>query len=335
MTANTADTLGSRYDAFLLDLDGTVWEGGRAINYAVETLNQCAAKRVYVTNNASKAPAVAARQLSALGLDTTADDVFTSAQAAILLCAKYVGKGDKVLVLGTDSFRELASDYGYHVVTSADEQPAAVLHGHNPDTGWAQLSEAALAIRAGARYIASNLDTTLPLERGLHVGNGSMVAAVTSATGVVPESAGKPEPAMFTLVTEKIGATAPLAIGDRLDTDIAGGVAAGVDTLQVVTGVSGHREIIAAPVEQRATYLAADMRALFSAPADLVPQAQGGFTADFLPSGDIVLRGGTEDSDEMHALRTVAAVAWATPTAFLGVVRAEGTQAERAVGAWR
>lgn len=327
-------SLASDHDALLLDLDGTVWEGGLAIEHAVATLNTCAAPKLYVTNNASKAPEIAAAQLSELGLSTAPEQVLTSAQAAISLCASSVHQGAKVLVLGTDSFRELARAAGFEVVASADDQPAAVLHGHNPETGWAQLSEAALAIRAGALYFASNLDTTLPLERGLHVGNGSMVAAVTSATGVTPQSAGKPQPAMFHLAAEQLGATRPLAIGDRLDTDIAGGVAAGMDTLQVLTGVSGHHDIVAAPASQRATYLGADMRALLDAPESLVPGLRAGFQVS-REGENIVLTGGDASATGMDALLSVLTLAWQDNGSFQGEVTARSETAERALAEWR
>lgn len=141
------------------------------------------------------------------------------------------------------------------------------------------------------------------------VGNGSMVAAVTSATGVVPRSAGKPEPAMFTQAVAATGATRPLAVGDRLDTDIAGGVAAGVDTLHVLTGVSGPLALLEAPPEHRPTYIAEDLRGLSQEAAKLRPGAQGGFTAR-VDGSDIILSGGDEGATSVQALRTALQVAW-------------------------
>lgn len=255
------------YDALLADLDGTVMEGRRPIDGAKEGL---AGRRVmYVTNNASRSPQQVAEHLTDIGFPTSAEQVLTSAMAACDMAAAQVGMeqrrregrpAPKAFVIGHDSFRDLAANAGFDVVHSADDNPDVVLHGHSPDNDWARLSEGALAIRAGAQYIASNLDTTLPSERGLLVGNGSMVAAVTSATGVTPHVAGKPGPAMFEVAARKLKARRPLAVGDRLDTDIAGGNAAGFDTLCTVTGVSGHWDILVAPVEQRPTFIAANMR---------------------------------------------------------------------------
>ncbi|MDH2454873.1 HAD-IIA family hydrolase [Corynebacterium bovis] len=280
-----------RYDGLLVDLDGTVFEGGRPIPGAGEAL--AGHPVVYVTNNASRSPQQVADHLRSMGITAGPGDVLTSAQAACALAADVLA-GDlgleassvHALVLGAESFRDLAAEAGFTVTTAAEAAdraeaasssdtaqgpgadadpsgdrprpaPHVVLHGHSPATGWRELSEAALAIRGGAVYIASNLDTTLPSERGFLVGNGSMVAAVTSATGVTPRSAGKPGPDMFHVAARRLGASRPLAVGDRLDTDIAGGIAAWMDTLCVLTGVSGHRDILTTP--HRPTFVAASL----------------------------------------------------------------------------
>ncbi|MGP6173331.1 HAD-IIA family hydrolase [Corynebacterium sp. A21] len=322
----------SEYDALLLDLDGTVWEGGRAIPGAVETINASVLPSIYVTNNASRAPEDVAGRLRGIGLDKVATgDVLTSAQAAIELAAEHLTPGAAVLVLGTRSFRDLATAAGYQVVDSADDAPIAVLHGHNPETGWAQLSEAALAIHAGARYFASNLDSSLPTERGLVVGNGSMVAALVSATGVHPVSAGKPGPAMFHSAARQLGAQRPLAVGDRLNTDIEGGNAAGMDTFQVLTGVSGPLELLRAPAHQRPTFIAASLEDLHRDPVELRPGCQGGFEARI--DGDaLVLAGGEDQRDPLQGLRTALEVAW--DHGGVDTVRGEGEAAISVVASW-
>lgn len=330
MDGNT--TLQAQHDALLLDLDGTVWEGGRAIPHAVEAINASGCKAIYITNNASRAASRVAAMLQDIGLNAAEADVLTSAQAALGLAEDVLEPGDPVLVLGAQPFKDLVRDAGYQVTDSADAAPKAVLHGHNPDTGWAELSEAALAIRAGAVYLASNMDTTLPMERGLMVGNGSMIAAVTSATGVTPRSAGKPEPAMFHQAAERFGAKSPLGIGDRLDTDLAGGVAAGMPTLHVLTGVSGPLALLQAPPEQHPTYIGEDMRALAADPATLRPGAQGGFQAR-MEGDELVVDGGEEASTSVQALRTALEVIWAQPTGPRNV-RAASTEAEAALAKW-
>ncbi|WP_018295434.1 HAD hydrolase-like protein [Corynebacterium lubricantis] len=325
-------TLSQQYDSLLLDLDGTVWAGGAAIDWAVDSIKQAGLPSVYVTNNASRGPQEVADKLNGIGLDVAATDVLTSAQAAITLAESVLEPGDPVYVVGAPSFKDLVTSAGYRVVDSADENPKVVLHGHFTETGWHQLSEAALAIRGGATYLATNLDTTLPMERGLHVGNGSMVAAVTSATGVTPASAGKPGPTMFHQAASGLQSQRPLVVGDRLNTDIAGGVAAKMDVLHVLTGVSGPLELIEAPAEQRPTYIGEDLRALSEFGANLVPGPQGGFTAR-VDGNDILLLAGDEGATSVQALRTVLNVAWAMnePPEF---IRPMSAQAEAATAQW-
>lgn len=248
------------YDTLLVDLDGTIFAGHSAIAGASEGLR--GRKAVYITNNASRSPQEVAEHLNSLGFSAHREDVLTSAQAVCAmaheeLTAGKEGFSPKVYILGAESFVELAREAGMTPVHSADDCPDAVLHGHSPHTCWKQLSEAALAIHNGAQYFASNLDSTLPSERGFLVGNGSMVAAIRNATGVTPRSAGKPEPAMFEWAVKKTQCTKPLVIGDRLDTDIAGGIAAGYDTLCVLTGVATHYQLLETPY--RPTYIAAHL----------------------------------------------------------------------------
>ena len=320
------------HDAVLFDLDGTVWEGGTALPHAVESIGALTVPCFYITNNASRGAEEVSTMLRAAGVAANAGDVLTSAQAAVTLAAQYLDPGDAVLVLGAPSFRQLVADAGYPVVDSADQDPKVVLQGHSPETGWKELSEAALAVQRGATYLASNLDTSLPMQRGLMVGNGSMVAAVTSATGIIPQSAGKPEPAMFLQAASAVGAKRPLAVGDRLDTDIAGALAAGIPALHVTTGVSGPLALIEASEDQRPTFIAEDLRALAAESHLLRPGRQGGFTAR-VDGRDVILSGGEPDAGSMQALRTVLEVAWlmdAPPE----LVRPNSDMAEAATSEW-
>lgn len=320
------------HDALLLDLDGTVWEGGSAIPGAVEAINASPVPGVYITNNAMRAPSEVAEKLRAIGLKAAEKDVVTSAQAALDLASEHLEPGDAVYVIGTDSFKELTGRAGYHVVESAEAKPRAVLQGLDPQVTWAELSEAALAIRGGAKYFASNLDSTLPTERGLMVGNGSMVAAIVSATGETPVSAGKPQPSMMLTAARRLGAKNPLVVGDRLDTDIEGGNAAGMPTFQVLTGVSGHIALLEAVKEQRPTYIAESLSELSADAATLAPGAQGGFTAR-VDGHDVLLERGNENSTSIQALRTVLEVAWALPKPP-ALIRPMSDDAYRAVADW-
>ncbi|HCG2963375.1 TPA: HAD-IIA family hydrolase [Corynebacterium striatum] len=321
------------HDSLLLDLDGTVWEGGQPLQCVVDVINSCGVPAVYVTNNASRSPQAVSEMLREIGLHADAEHVVTSAQAALVLMGAEIPAGSKVLIIGADSFRALARDAGYEVVNSADDKPAAVLQGMDKSVGWEQLSEAAYAINNGAKFYASNLDTSLPTERGFAVGNGALVGAVAAATGVEPISAGKPEPAMFTYAAKKIGSKKPLAVGDRLNTDIAGGNTAAMDTFHVLTGVSGELELIEAPVEHRPTFVGAGFHELSLPTAVAKPSAQGDFRAR-VDGYDIVLQGGNPKSTSIQALRTVLEVAWAMPEPPR-YIQPRSEFAEKAVAAWR
>ncbi|MGO1573721.1 HAD-IIA family hydrolase [Corynebacterium casei] len=298
-----------QHDALLLDLDGTVWEGGRAIDGAVDFINSCGLPSVYVTNNASRAPEAVAEKLRGIGLKVETADVLTSAQAAVTLAGAHVPQGAKILVIGADSFRDLVTAAGYTVVASADDKPDAVLQGFDPSVDWAQLTEGALAIRQGAKYVASNLDSSLPTERGLAVGNGSLVAAIESATGVSPVSAGKPEPEMFGQAAKLVGAKRPLVVGDRLNTDIAGGNAAAMNTFHVLTGVSHEMELIEASKEYRPNFIGDSLSDMTRSAHELAPGAQGGFTAR-VDGHDVLVDNGDSTATSVQALRTVLEVVW-------------------------
>ena len=326
-------TVLSKHDALLLDLDGTVWEGGRPLSNVVDVINTCGVPAVYVTNNASRSPEAVSKMLADIGLEATTQQIVTSAQAVLQLVADEVPATSKLLIIGADSFRDLAREMGFEVVSSADDKPAAVVQGFDRSVGWEQLTEGALAIRQGAKFFASNLDTSLPIERGFAVGNGSLVAAIQSATGVEPVSAGKTEPAMFTFAAKQIGAKKPLAVGDRLDTDIAGGNSAAMNTFHVLTGVSGELELIEAPVEARPNFIGAGMHELALPVSVARPGAQGGFTAR-CDGHDLLLEGGDEKSTSVQALRTVLEVAWAMPSPPR-YIQPRSERAERVVAQWR
>lgn len=254
--------LSSEYDALLVDLDGTLIRGADPVPGAAEALAESGLPVVYVTNNASRAPADTAAHLRGMGFELEASDVMTSAQAAVVMLDEHVPPGSEVLVVGHDSFRDLATEAGYRVVLSDDEQPKAVLQGLSRELSWADLAEGCLALRRGVPWIASNVDTTLPTERGLLPGNGSLVAALRAATDREPFVAGKPAAGVLTAAAALAGSTRPLVVGDRLDTDIEGALAAGMPALMVLTGVNTPMDLLRAPVDRRATHLGRDLSSL-------------------------------------------------------------------------
>ncbi|WP_157635753.1 HAD-IIA family hydrolase, partial [Nostocoides japonicum] len=190
------------------------------------------------------------------------------------------GAGAAVLAVGGPGVAQALRAVGLVAVAPAEMASAkvvAVVQGYGPGVAAADLAEVAYAVEGGARWVATNVDLTLPTDRGVAPGNGSLVRAVATAVGHEPdEIVGKPFAALYVLCAERLG-TEParlLAVGDRLDTDIAGAVRAGLDALLVLTGVDDVAAVVAAPPAMRPTFLAEDLRVLHT-PLP-VPRADGG-----------------------------------------------------------
>ncbi|WP_328954498.1 HAD-IIA family hydrolase [Kitasatospora purpeofusca] len=303
------------YDTALLDLDGVVYAGPNAIEYAVESLDAARAagmRLAYVTNNASRPPRVVAEHLTELGVPAEPADVINSAQAAARVLAEKLPAGSKVLVVGGLGLEEALAERGLVAVRSLAEEPLAVVQGFDASVGWTQLAEASYAVQSGLPWVASNTDVTVPTARGIAPGNGMLVAAVRAATGVEPEVAGKPLPPMHRETVLRTGAKRPLVVGDRLDTDIEGAFNGGVDSLLVFTGVTTAAQLLAAPAEHRPTYLAEDLRGLLIAHAPVTAGAGGGFgCGGFVAvAQDGVLRLEGVGADRWDGLRALCAAAW-------------------------
>ena len=125
-------TVLSKHDALLLDLDGTVWEGGRPLSNVVDVINTCGVPAVYVTNNASRSPQAVAKMLGDIGLTAGTEQIVTSAQAVLQLAAEEVPAGAKLLIIGADSLRDLAREMGFKVVSSADDKPCLLYTSPSP-----------------------------------------------------------------------------------------------------------------------------------------------------------------------------------------------------------
>lgn len=262
----TAQELISSYDALLADLDGVVYAGPAAIEGSVESLKRLTEYDVglgYITNNASRTPAAVAEHLRTLGAPATEAQVISSAQAGARLLAEKLAPGSSVLVAGSQALAAEVELVGLTVVWSAGGRPDAVVQGFDPGIGWQALAEASYAVAAGALWVATNTDMTVPTDRGIAPGNGALVSAVGAATGKVPAVAGKPQAPLFHAAVERLNSKRPLIVGDRLDTDILGGTNAGIDTAVVLTGVDTLESILAARAAERPRYILADLRGLY------------------------------------------------------------------------
>ncbi|MCF6526436.1 HAD hydrolase-like protein [Streptomyces sp. JJ36] len=312
--------LSEAYDTALLDLDGVVYAGGEAVPHAVDALSRARAggmRLAYVTNNAARTPRTVADHLTRLGVPAAPDEVITSAQAVARLIAEQVPSGARVLCVGGEGLRVALEERGLRPVESADDGPAAVVQGYGgPELAWGRLAEAALAVGRGVPWFASNTDLTIPSGRGIAPGNGAAVEVVRIATRWMrpapePRVAGKPLPPMHRETVLRTGARRPLVVGDRLDTDIEGAHAGGVDALLVLTGVTDAAQLLAAEPRHRPAYVAADLRGLHDPQPSVVRDEDGfrcgGWTAR--EAGGALLLDG--EGEPVDGLRALCGAAWA------------------------
>ena len=253
------------YDAALLDLDGVCFAGDARVEYAAASVNGAREQGMrlsFVTNNASRAPRTVVDKLGRNGIRAFPGEIFSAAMDAAALLHEHLAESSAVLVIGGEGLRDALTDEGFEVVASADDEPAAVVQGWDPVVDWAMMSEGLYAIANGALHVATNLDATLPTERGFALGNGSLVAAIVNASGREPLAGGKPFPGIYERALARAGGTRPLAVGDRLNTDHVGARAAGIPGLHVLTGVSTARDVVLARPEERPAYLHTDLRGL-------------------------------------------------------------------------
>lgn len=266
-----------------------------------------------MTNNASRHPDVVAAHLRELGIPADPEEVVTSAQAAARTVAAAVAPGSAVLVLGTDALAETVAAAGLRpvrrIVEAGPAGVAAVVQGLASTTSMADLSEATVALRAGALWVAGNTDSTFPSPRGILPGNGAFVSLLESVTGLRPVVAGKPDPALHRESVARVQSRRPLVVGDRLETDVLGAVRGGADSLLVMTGVTDLEALQAAPAGCRPTYLSSDLRGLGQAHPEVVVEgdrARCGAAAASNDGGAVHVEGSGDD-----ALRARVALAWA------------------------
>jgi HAD superfamily hydrolase (TIGR01450 family) len=281
-----------RYAGVVVDLDGVCYRGSEPIAgspEAVARLRRAGIGVAFATNNATRTPDEAAAKLTSLGFDATPDQVATSALAA----ADMIAPGTRCLVIGADGLRAALRARGC-VLVDDPAQAQAVVTGLDRDINYDKLTRATRALLAGARFVASNADSTFPDVDGISPGAGTIMAALEMASGVTAEQAGKPHPALFETAAARLPDGPVLMIGDRVETDIAGAAALGWDTALVLTGVTDAAA--AAHADPAPTWVAADLATLVDqllgdrgpAPSGVVTaQPQGDGDAPGQPAGDV------------------------------------------------
>lgn len=241
----------------LLDLDGTLYRGGRAIAGAsafVDRVRQHGLTPVFFTNNATRTPEQVSEHLRVLGIHALPDEVCTAAQAAADALRRELGAGACISYVGTPGFGEIleGADLVPLSVHDADfpaqsELATGAALGLDQQVTYAGLARFCRVVARLGRYVLTNPDARLPVEDGFLPGNGSLGALVTCATGIAPLVAGKPEPGFVHYALSRYGVTPgeAIAIGDNLDTDILAAKRAGVYAIHVATGVHSREQATA------------------------------------------------------------------------------------------
>jgi len=231
------------YSGYLIDLDGTMYRGNEPIDGAATFINALNKKDIpylFLTNNSTSTQESVAQKLTDMGIETTADHVFTSSMAT----AKYIKQKNaqaRCLVIGEEGLYDAIKKEGLAI---ADHSWDYVIIGLDRQITYEKLTQACLAIREGAEFISTNGDIAIPTERGLLPGNGALTSVITVSTGVQPIFIGKPEQIIMEQALDVLGTTKDdtIMIGDNYQTDILAGINAKLDTLMVFTGVTRHEE---------------------------------------------------------------------------------------------
>lgn len=269
----------SKIRALIIDMDGVLWHGEQAvlgfINFFA-TLRKLKLPFILATNNSSMTVCQYVDKFSQMGVTITPNEILTSGTATALhLSYIYDPASTRIFVIGGLGIIKPLKDQGFTLTgLYAMDKP----HNDNPDLiadivvcgldrqlSWNKLATASININMGAKFIATNGDTTLPTELGSVPGNGATLAAITAATGVKPIIIGKPEPILYqqALGLLNVDPATTIAIGDRLNTDILGAVRTGIRSVMVLTGVSSTKDI--AELDYHPTWIMQDIRIITEA----------------------------------------------------------------------
>ncbi|MHB8893875.1 MAG: HAD-IIA family hydrolase [Candidatus Geothermincolia bacterium] len=257
-----------RYKGFIIDLDGVIYLSHDPIPgsaEAVTRLQRDGAAFVFLTNNSVATPEQYVTRLAGFGIDVEPRQVVTSSQAVgVYLDRNFETRGKSAVVIGEQGLLAELERRGLKVLDPAQRDGADfVFVGWDRNFDFAKLRSAVIALQKGATFIATNRDATYPTPQGLWPGAGTMVAAVATGGEKEPFVAGKPNPFIVEIALERMGLEKgeALMVGDRLDSDIEAGAAAGVDTVLVLTGVSGVEEVERTGI--RPTHVRNDLAGLF------------------------------------------------------------------------
>ncbi|UCZ52544.1 TIGR01457 family HAD-type hydrolase [Bacillus shivajii] len=233
-----------KYDAYLVDLDGTMYRGSEKIEAAsrfIKSLNEKDIPYLFVTNNSSKTPEQVAAKLVEMDIPATPKHVMTTSMATANYLHEQINEAN-VFMIGEEGLEDALKEKGF---TLTDEAVDAVVMGIDRNINYEKLSTACLAVRSGALFLSTNTDVAIPTEKGLLPGNGSLTSVVSVSTGVNPTFIGKPEAIIVNQALEVLGVPLDqtVMVGDNYQTDIMAGIKAGMDTIIVHTGVTSKEQL--------------------------------------------------------------------------------------------
>ncbi|MCK5897877.1 MAG: HAD-IIA family hydrolase [Methylococcales bacterium] len=242
----------TKIEALIIDMDGVLWQGDTpmtGLNHFFKTLREQSLPFILATNNSTLSALDYARKLKSMNVEIKEEEILTSSMVtAAYLAEHYPPESNSIFMIGEQGLKVALLEKGYRL-KETHESPDAdiVVCGLDRQLKWEKLATATLTLRAGARFIATNGDSTLPTERGIVPGNGTILAALEVATdGIKAQCLGKPEVFMYEYALKLLGKETvnTIAIGDRLNTDILGAVRAGIRSVMVLTGISSREDLM-------------------------------------------------------------------------------------------
>jgi 4-nitrophenyl phosphatase len=256
----------------ILDMDGVLWHGDTPMPGLAEffgRLRQLNIDFVLATNNAAKTPGQYAAKLARFGVEVPESAILTSSEATAEFLRGEYDAGTAVFVVGGTGLQEAVEKRGFRRLSVEDvlagETAAVVTVGFYQEAAFPDFAAGAICIHKGARFVGTNPDPTFPSEYGPLPGAGSFLALIETATGVAPTIIGKPGPLIFQDAMRRLGGTPEntAMVGDRLSTDIAGGKAAGIPTILLLSGITSRADLADSDIQP--DYIFTDITELVNA----------------------------------------------------------------------
>ena len=249
-----------QYKGYLIDLDGTAYRGTELIPETltfVKQLHEAKIPYLFLTNNSTKTPAMAAEILTKFGYPVESSQVYTSSIAT----ASYIYKENpnaKIFMIGEVGLKDALNTKGFTFVDTGAEADYVVM-GLDREITYEKLTQACIGVRSGAKFVVTNEDRALPTERGFIPGNGAMASVVATSTGVAPIYIGKPNAIIMNFALAELGLAASevAMVGDNYHTDILAGIKSGLPTIHIEGGVSSRADVLS--YDEQPTHLLKDL----------------------------------------------------------------------------